>query len=140
MKFAIVDPHIKRFAIVDVDSKKQNVKAVAGLGDVDFGVVARTPDGGGIGIMVGEHGLFVPPAEQSYFEIAGKLYAGAAVLYAFDDAGITIDVGALPAVRFFENADDVEAAIAIGQIERPRMAINNVPIWSWPGPSPWGKA
>jgi hypothetical protein len=139
---------INQFAIIDVEAhtvhliEDENISAaydVAGLKSarVDHGMVhPATDDRDGLGIVVEEFGFFVPRDEQGYFEVGGRLYAGNAVLYGFRKGGATASIEKAPAVHFFSDAGEVEAAIADGRIERPAMRINGSLVWQWPQPRP----
>ena len=103
---------------------------------VDHGVVARVADGGGVGIVVYEFSLFVPVNEQRWFSIMGQLFGGNALLYGFDVHGETCDFDPPPPVVFYRSADEVEAAIARGEVKRPQMAVNQNVLWRWPDEHP----
>lgn len=97
-------------------------------------MIARDPETGyGVSVVVYEYGLFVPPDQQRYFAINNKLYAGKALLYAFDNQGETIDLKRPPDVVFFGSVRAIEMAIEAGQIERPASQTLN---WQWPQPMP----
>lgn len=134
MKFAVVLPAEKRITVVDVPDLRDAIRR-AGLepGAVDHGHVFR-----GLGVVVGEHGLYVPPAEQSYFSISRRLYAGNAVLYATNDAGDTVDYdhGGRWFGEWFDDAAGVEVAVAAGRVERPTLAVGADVVWRWPEPRP----
>ena len=118
---------------IEVAMRCINIKS----GDVDFAVAAKAIDQKGnrhgIGIVVGQFGLYEDPKYQHYFSIGYHLYAGNAVLYAFDAAGETIDMMVTPPVMFYRNADVVEDAIENGEIERPEVKVNNDVVWQWKG-------
>jgi hypothetical protein len=128
MHFAIINPFRQETEIVDCVSP-QDAKALAGLKNVDHGVVAP-----GIMIMVYEFGLYTPPSEQAYFAIGTRLYAGTAVLYGVNRGGETVSLQGIPPVSFFQNARAVERNIALGLVDRPRTTVNDVVIWEWPQP------
>lgn len=134
MKFVVINPKNRSIDTVDV-WKLQDAEAIAGLGNVDHGSLCR-----GIGYVVYEFSMFVPPSEQHYCGIAGHLIAGAAVLYGVDEAGETIDLmkSQIPDVRFYLGVNDVEAAIERGEIKRPQIAVNNAVLWQWPQTPPKG--
>jgi hypothetical protein len=83
-----------------------------------------------------EFGLFKGIEDGHYFSIAGRLYEGPAVIYAFDPQGETVDCPRKPAVLFFRSGYEVEDAIRSGQIKRPVNAVNDVVTWRWPDPQP----
>jgi hypothetical protein len=130
MHFAIINPMTQQTTIVDCVSGR-DAYAMAGLSPkhVDHGIVSHD-----IGIVVYEFGLFTPPSEQSYFAINLRLYAGVAVLYGMNDVGETISLRAVPPISFFQDAKAVERNIALGLVDRPRIAINGVVTWEWPQP------
>jgi hypothetical protein len=134
MKFVIIHP--KGRTVVTVDKPSLHAaQAEAGLGNVDHGSIGR-----GIGYVVDEFGLYRPVDQQHYFGCAGRLIAGASVFYGVDEAGETIDLmkSQIPDVRFYLGANDVEAAIERGEIERPQVVINRSILWRWPQPAPKG--
>jgi hypothetical protein len=139
MQFLAIKPREQRVEIVVADDSNAALQGI-GLqqGKVDHGVIWHD-ESGGLGIIVDEFGLFTPASEQVYFAIGGRLYAGPALIYAFDEAGITVDFqyGNPPfALAWFENALDVEREIAVGGIERPEMRLDGELVWQWPQPRP----
>jgi hypothetical protein len=133
MKFAIVDPKAKQVRLIDV-SDAHNAYRRAGLDPmkVDHGMLTRD-----IGVVVQEYGFFVTPELQSYWAVGRHLYAGAAVLYAIDDQGRTINLaaGKLPSPLWLD-AHDAEEMMRAGRIERPVIAVNGKVLWQWPAPRP----
>src|SRR5262245_16560975 len=111
MRFAIIDPGTQTAVLEDFPNVRAAYKH-AGLNacEIDHGIVSM-----GLAIVVHEYSLFEPAEQQHYFSIAGKLYAGKAVLYAFDiENRGTIDLLTLPAVVFLPNKAAVERLIEIG--------------------------
>jgi hypothetical protein len=135
MRFVLVDAEQRTVRLVEADDPQQ-IYPLVGLDalHVDHATVARSAELGlGIAIAVFEHGLFMPPAATFYFSIGRTMYAGNAVLYAFDEAGETINMPRTPPpVMFYRSHREVEAAIARGEIDRPQSMINGAPIWAWP--------
>jgi hypothetical protein len=133
-RFVIVNPRARKIEAVECESV-MDAQDIAGLGNVDHGVIAQ-----GLGFVVDEFGLFVPPAQQAYFGLFGKLIAGTAVFYAFDEMGETLSLRAseFPDVRWYLGVNDVEASIAREEIERPIIAVNGMVLWEWPQPAPAG--
>jgi hypothetical protein len=135
MRFVLIDAEHRTVRLVEAETP-QHVYELVGLDalHVDHGVVARSNELGlGVAIVVFEHGLFMPPAATFYFSISRQMYAGNAVLYAFDAAGQTISMPATPPpVTFYRSHREVEAAIARGEIDRPQTTFNGAPIWAWP--------
>lgn len=86
------------------------------------------------GIIVAEYGMFVPPSEQHFFSIGPSLYAGNAVLYDFNERGMTVSYKAPVSITWYENAQEVELSIGLGRIIRPQMAVNGEVLWTWPEP------
>jgi hypothetical protein len=128
MQFAIIDVNDK--TVVPVECPDLVVaQTMVGLKKVDHGVVAP-----GIGIVVDEFGLYVPPDKQSYFAIFGRLYAGHGVLYAFNKGGESVDLIAIPPVLFMPGAAAVERCIELGTVQRPQISVNGVVTWQWPDP------
>jgi hypothetical protein len=136
--FVTVNPFTRKVEAVNVDHL-HDAQALVGLGNVDHGILVRNYNFA-LGYVVDEFGLFKPVSEQKYFGLCGQLIAGPSVLYAFDDAGETVNLrrSEIPDVRFYLGVNDVEAAIDRGEIERPFMAVNGVELWHWPQPAPKG--
>jgi len=132
MQIVIVNPFVQQVRVGDFTVEK--AMAEAGLVNVDHGVVAPiTPDHPvGLAIIVYEFGLFAPPESQSYFVIAGHLYAGNAVIYGFNKQGDTVDIPGMPRVVFMPSARAVERNIELGLVQRPYIAANGVVTWRWP--------
>jgi hypothetical protein len=130
MKFVVIDP--RKISVEQIDAPElHEALNLAGLTphEIDHGVVTH-----GIGIVVYEFGLFVPPTEQRYFAVGKGLYAGTAVLYGYDERGETVDLAIWPPPRFFGSIDAIEQAIAADEIVRPRIAIDSTVTWEWPQP------
>lgn len=87
MRYAKIDAKARRLEVFETQ-EDDAAMARAGLqrGAVDHGQVTA-----GIGIVVHEFGLMADADKQSYFRIGARLYAGDALLYAFDEAGKTRD-------------------------------------------------
>jgi len=133
MRVAIVEPKAHLISFVDVETINE-AQRLAGLKAVDHGVAAD-----GVGIIAGEYSMYVDPDQQDYFTFGGPLYAGNAVLYAYDKTGATIDVS--PEIKiaplWLHGRKEVEAAIAQGLVARPELTVNKRPVWRWPDPSPF---
>ena len=80
----------------------------------------------------------MPPDQQKYSAVFGKLIAGNCVVYAFDGHGETIPISeemiSEKDIKWLPTQYDVEVAIAGKLIQRPVMAVNNVTVWKWPEP------
>jgi hypothetical protein len=102
-------------------------------GSVDHGTAAP-----GLALVVHEYGMFRSPDRQAYFAITGypHLCAGPAVLYRYDEEGVTIDLPQLPTIVWMPDRRAVEHAIAEGTIRRPHMGVGDDVIWRWPAPRP----
>lgn len=106
-----------------------DAKIEAGLNPmgVDHGTVQF-----GLGIVLYEFGLLEPM--NHYFILNRTLYAGNAVLYAYDEHGETIDA---PEdlrgfkIKFLHGIDAVETALQCGEVNRPYTAINGVKLAEW---------
>lgn len=141
MKFGIIDPTKKTTTTVEA-KEFADALVLAGLkrGEVDHHDIVAS----GLGIVVFEFGLFAPAHRQSYFAIGGQLYGGNAVLYAYDELGVSIDfkrddwADVLNAILWFDSAADVEAAIAMTVVQRPQIAVNGEVGWQWPAAAPPG--
>jgi hypothetical protein len=134
VKFVVINPKYRTIVTTNADSLHEAQVSV-GLGSVDHGLIAR-----GIGYVVDEFGLYKPVAQQHYFGCAGRLIAGASVFYGIDEAGETVPLmrSQIPNVRWYLGANDVEAAIERGKIQRPQIAVNGTVLWQWPQPAPKG--
>lgn len=142
MKFGIIDPVAKTFRVHDVPS----IGAAYALAHLDptatdHGVIARLENGHHVCFVVYEYGFFVPVADQHYFGIDYRLIAGHAMVYEADAFGVTVDlsdeaVALIDEPKWFDSADEIEAAIAVGTTVRPEMRVNGEVIWSWPEPGP----
>lgn len=132
IKVGLIDAKNKTATLAHVASM-EHAKQAVGLGaDTDHGIVYP-----GIGIIVDGHGLYKDPRDQHYFSIGRRMYAGSAVLFAFDEAGNNIDLTKLGVVMFYDDYKKAEADMRAGTIERPTVTINGSVIWKWPAPRPW---
>jgi hypothetical protein len=132
MKYAVADVTKRTCELIDCADFAAAL-AAAGLprGETDHGLI-----GIGIGLFVHEHGLYVRPFQQRYFSIGGHLYAGNALLYAFDEAGETIDLTAVPLIRWLPTEVAVWEAIDNGEIALPELRVDGELIWRWPQAKP----
>ena len=132
MKFVAINPKAKTVETIDAPEVPDALLMI-GLtpGEVDHGMLAPR-----LGYVVHQYSLFVPPAEQSYFSVAGRLIAGPCLMYGVGEAGETVPLmkSMLPFVRFYLGVNDVEAAIERKEVLRPQMSVNNDVIWAWPQP------
>lgn len=75
-----------------------------------------------------------------YFRLGQNLYAGNAIVFAYDEAGETIDVpervcsGLIDHFERLPTRLDVENAIFIGKVNRPVVTVNGEEVWRWPEP------
>lgn len=135
IKYCIVDPALQRTHVDQFASIEDAQRAAGIVGHVEYGTAARRHC-----IIVAEFGLFEPVEQQNYFSIGPNLYAGGAVIYAYDEAGETIDyTGPLP-IQFYNAAMFAEQAIVMGRVRRPTMAVNGKVFWQWPQPWQEGMA
>ena len=134
MKFVIIKAKEKEVCVVDCKTL-HDAETLAGLNrnEVDHGTVKR-----GVGYVVYEFGHFMPVSEQHYFAMAGRLIAGNAVLYGYDELGKTIDLDQAPIVFFFEDLGEIERAFGGGICQRPQLTVNGEVLWQWPDPPPRG--
>lgn len=133
MRYLIVDPNTKSVRSCEAEHI-HDAEQQAGLdvNHVDHGTVVRYRDGG-IGIVVYEFGLLEPPEQQKFFSLAGQLFAGPAVLYAFDETGETCPMPKLPnPPLWFDTVEDIELAIAANVVKRPATSVNGAVLWQWP--------
>jgi hypothetical protein len=140
MKFLAIKPRIQKLEWIDAAELRTAEQAI-GLGNVDHGMFWRKDDGNGLAYVVYEFGFYVPPTQQSYAAVFGKLIAGNAVVYAFNETGDTVSV--LPEmisegdVVWLPTQQSVEDAIAAGVVQRPIVAVDGQVKWSWPEPAPY---
>lgn len=128
MRYAVVNAEQETISLVDKDEINE-AKIEAGLDPigVDHGTVKT-----GLGIVLYEFGLLEP--QKHYFILNRTLYAGNAVLYAYDEEGETIDIPRLVLaynIKFLHGIDAVEAALQRGEANRPYTAINGVKLAEW---------
>jgi len=138
MRFATVNPRDHTATLGDFDSVAAALRSIE-LDPLktDHGLICRACNSAhGLGLVFYEFGMFTPPRRQSYFAIGMHLFAGAAVIYAFDERGVTVDVEWLPAIRWFDDAPAVERAILAGEIVRPHLAVDDEILWRWPEAAP----
>jgi hypothetical protein len=139
MRFGIVNPFVQNVTLEEF-ATIELAMARAGLVNVDHGVVFPVSRDNPLGLLIGlaimvyEFSLFAPPDRQAYFAIDSHLYAGHAVLYAFDKDGNEVDLPGTPRVVFMPSAAAVERNIQLGFVQRPFMAVNGVKTWEWPQP------
>jgi hypothetical protein len=133
-RFAIVKPQEQKVEYVD-HTELLEVLPLAGLsfGSVDFGQLSDRD-----AIVVYEFSLFVSPIKQHYFSIDHRLYAGNAVIYGFDEEGVTVDCNDVPAIVWFNRVAEIEFCIWQGSLIRPQMMVNGEVFWRWPNPAPPG--
>lgn len=129
MKFGIIRPRTRTFTTTEAPNLQATYPA-AGLRpmEVDHGVVS-----GQHSVVVYEFGLY--DSRASLFSIGRQLLAGTAVVYQVDDLGMTVDFE-MPTWRpvFYPTHDDAMAAIVMGRIDAPTIAINGRVQWRWPMP------
>lgn len=72
---------------------------------------------------------------STYYAIDGQLFNGPAVLFAADADGreVSVPTPINIKVTWFGDVDDVERAIAAGEVSRPRRSVSGVVTWSWTG-------
>jgi len=134
MKFATIEPAEYRLSLTRFKGGLRSALRAVGLelGKTDHGIIWRGRLRR-VGIIVGECSLYVPARQQSYFSIEARLYAGNAILYAFDMIGETVDLEPpLPPVEFYRDSIDVEFAIQRGHIMRPKLVEDGKLKWVWP--------
>jgi len=128
-RYASIEPDAHLLRIVD----KSIFDAVvdAGLNDdgTDHSMVDKHT-----GIVFNQYDMYVPPEQQDYFAINGRLYAGNALIYGVDDRGNTVDIVETDRLTpiFLHGREEVERAIQDGLIARPQLRVNGELIWKWP--------
>jgi hypothetical protein len=145
MKFAIVNPERQTVEIIN----SRNTDAVihyAGLrrGEIDFGTISLNPDFSGLSIIVYEFGLLKHDPltrklieKRAMFSLYRKLYAGCAVIFAFDGHGETasLDMPASDLIRdviWLATEAEVEKAISAKLVDRPWTGVNGKVHSQWP--------
>lgn len=128
MRYAVVNAENETVSLVDHNDLDE-VKKSAGLEPlgVDHGTVKT-----GLGIILYEFGLLEP--NEHYFILNRTLYAGNAVLYAFNEHGETVSVPRSVLafeIKFLHSINAVEAALKKGEADRPYTSINGVKISEW---------
>jgi len=134
MLYLAIDPGSHMMRYIDC-AKFEDAIQEAGLerNSVDHGAFADH-----LGVVVSEFGMFADPNQQSYFCVFNRLYAGNALVYAFDDTGGTVDIWKLDiSPIWLHGRAEVEALIRQGLVNRPELKVNDRPVWRWPDPSPF---
>ena len=136
---------VRRQQVVEINAATLfSAQASVGLAKVDHGVLWREHDGSGLGYVVDEFGWYKPADDQFYAMAFCRAIAGNAVAYAFDPIGNTIDAepNLLGLVRehiaWLPTRGDLERAITLGAVARPRISVNGDVLWAWPNPAPAG--
>lgn len=134
MRYAIILAGVQTCTIIDCTF--EDAKRIAGLDhDIDHGHFSRT-----LSIAVDGAGLRKPVETQSYFAIAGQLFAGNAILYATNMEGETRSIREkdLPPIFWMQSAALVERNIELGLLDRPTVAVRmgslDAPpevVWEW---------
>jgi len=138
MKYGKIDATAHTLTIIEA-ATADDAKHICGLKpmEIDIGTVHHEYGVGGCAIMVAEFGLFVPPINQHFFAIGNRVYAGNALLYAYNAEGYTIDFDDPNLeITWFADGREVEDAILAGKIIRPTVTRDGVPVWEWPDPKP----
>jgi hypothetical protein len=132
MNFVKIDPRSASVELVSANDVT-GVYAQVGLkkNQVDHGVLYTLPNRESLNIVVYEAGLFKGD-QGHYFSIGSHLYEGGAVVYAADEAGETVSLNHKPPVMFFRDVQEVEYAIATGEVVRPQRAFGKEVTWRWP--------
>ena len=135
-RIIVIDPRDRTITTLEVDAKAGPLHAsiiTPGKGGVDHGQLMP-----GFHIIVNGFGLVGDGEDTGYFSLGRQLFNGAAVVYATDEAGETIDtdqeqLDLIKAVaHFYGSTGEVEAAIASYRLQRPQMSINGKVVWRWP--------
>ena len=139
--FLLIDPTNHTLHRLETEDYKSAVLAV-GLDpkELDHGIIARSKvTGNGLGIWVYEWGLMEPKTDH-YFSFERQLYNGPAVVYSFDAEGNTTNIsqGLLDHIKdyhltWLDSAQEAEALIQAGKVNRPQTAINGEVVWEWTG-------
>jgi hypothetical protein len=133
-KFVLIDPRNCTVEMVEAEQLDELYWRV-GLrpNEVDFGCIYRSQtEGWTLNVIVDERGLRMPPDRAKYFSLGGQLLEGGAIVFKAERDGETSSMAAVPPVMFYRSHVEVEAAIAKGEIARPRMSVNGEVVWTWP--------
>ena len=128
MRYAVVVVQNENIYLTDRHTI-DDAKKLAGLEPlgVDHGTVKT-----GLGIILYEFGLLEPMTH--YFILNRTLYAGNAILYAFNEEGETVPVPRSVLafeIKFLHGVNAAEAALKKGEADRPYTSINGVKISEW---------
>ena len=129
LRHAIINATTEQVSYVNVEDLR-DAEVLAGLDPmgVDHGTIEH-----GLGIVLYEFGLLEPM--EHYFILNRQLYAGNAVVYAYNGQGETIDVPphriAKLNIQFFHSIAAVEEALDAGKGNRPYTAINSEVLAVW---------
>lgn len=132
-RYVLIEPAKCEVRMVETVTMQEAYRLIGLIStQVDHGTLVMTPEHSGFAIVVDEFSLMQqPPDSMRYFQIGDQLYAGNAVVYAFDSQGETINMPELPAVLFFKDVAAVEYAIKQKQIRRPSTWANDICLWEW---------
>jgi hypothetical protein len=132
MRFIHISPRDKTVEFIEADSFEEALP-LCGLksGEIDFGELGLNRS-----IAVYEYGL-IEETGLGYFSLGWSLYAGNALVFAYDTEGETVSVTdqdldiAREYTTFYATKEEVEASIAAGKIRRPESSVGGVVTWSW---------
>lgn len=134
MRFIAIKPGEMTIESIEAEELLIAQRKVLGDVKVDHGVINWFRPR--LSIVVYEFGLF-EPYKHRHFSIGAQLFAGRAVIYAFDESGETVSIPETDAritsatVVFMQRISEIEAAIREGRIDRPAMRVNGQLIWEW---------
>ena len=129
MEYGVINAELQTAFLFNTEEINE-AKKQAGLDPlgVDHGTVEP-----GLGIVLYEFGLLEP--QEHYLIINRTLYAGNAVLYAYDENGETVDLTlarlASLNIEYLHGVEAVEKALRHGHAVRPYTAINDQQIAIW---------
>lgn len=128
----LIQPKERKLEVKDLSSIDK-AKEFLNLDGVDFGSLTQN-----IGIIVYEFGLMRGKPDE-YFRISTQLFNGNAIIFQTDDQGETISiippyVGAVSKyIAFYNNPQEMEKDILLGNVLRPQTSINGEILWQWKG-------
>lgn len=135
MRFIVIDPARCEVKMIEKKNLDDALRATGlRLSKVDFATLFVGDDGWGLEIVVYETGLRESPSKHRFFSLGECLFAGSAIIFAFNAKGDTVtlpDIIRNPPVTFYRSYREVEAAIQRGELQRPQITANGKVVWEW---------
>lgn len=135
MRFIVIDPARCEVKVIEKKDLNGALRATGlRLSRVDFATLFVGDDGWGLQIVVYEKGLRESPSKHRFFSLGESLFAGSAIIFAFNNKGDTVtlpDIMRNPPVTFYRSYREAEAAIRRGELQRPQITANGKVVWEW---------